>query len=444
MALTDNTVWEIRTSGADTNGGGFLSGATGTDRSQQDAAFAVLSAASVIHSTTTQINVSVGDFTVSAADVGNILQITGGTATAGFYQITVIDVPNNRWTLDRSAGTAGQTVVGAMGGALASVSKIGAVAVTRNIIWVKAGTYTITSATINVAGGTFSNSTQIMIEGYNATRGDLGTRPLFLASGIATFTFFSLAGSSATISNIEMDGAGLASSRGTNSVAIVYRCKVSNCTNAAYQGASGNLVIDSIATGCSTQIPFQGGDYINCIAHDNTVTGFSLSAAGHTAIRCISESNSTAGSDGFILSASKAGCYNCVAYNNARDGFRVTGASNALDNNIAESNVGSGFLVNNVDSIFLRNNATYGNSTAFSLGTGKFVSNVNSVAGVTSFFTNAAGQDFTLNNTASAGALARAAGYPGALIIGGTGYLDIGALQHQDTGGAGGEHSAVF
>jgi hypothetical protein len=50
--------------------------------------------------------------------------------------------------------------------------------------------------------------------------------------------------------------------------------------------------------------------------------------------------------------------------------------------------------------------------------------------------TNAAGGDFSLNNTASAGVACRAAGIPGAFPGGNTtGYLDIGAVQHQDAGG---------
>lgn len=87
---------------------------------------ATLTAATVVHSTTTQINVAIGDYTVNANDDGNIVQITGGTATAGYYRIASVDVPNNRWTLDRSAGTAGQTVVGTMGySAYVSGGKLG-------------------------------------------------------------------------------------------------------------------------------------------------------------------------------------------------------------------------------------------------------------------------------------------------------------------------------
>lgn len=52
-------------------------------------------------------------------------------------------------------------------------------------------------------------------------------------------------------------------------------------------------------------------------------------------------------------------------------------------------------------------------------------------------FTAPASHDFSLNNSASAGAAVRAAGWPGVVPFG-TGYLDGGALQHQDSGGGGG------
>jgi hypothetical protein len=51
-------------------------------------------------------------------------------------------------------------------------------------------------------------------------------------------------------------------------------------------------------------------------------------------------------------------------------------------------------------------------------------------------FKNSAGNDFALN--ALAGAALKAAGIPGVLAVGGTGYLDIGALQHQESSSGGG------
>ena len=52
-------------------------------------------------------------------------------------------------------------------------------------------------------------------------------------------------------------------------------------------------------------------------------------------------------------------------------------------------------------------------------------------------FTNAAGHDFSLDATAGEGAALRNAGWPGTLLDGtNVGYADIGALRHEDAGGA--------
>jgi hypothetical protein len=109
-------------------------------------------------------------------------------------------------------------------------------------------------------------------------------------------------------------------------------------------------------------------------------------------------------------------------------------------NCIAETNAGYGIKnPGNGDVTVLLHNATYNNTSGgISAGTGKSNLNIGAVTGSGSFFTDAPNQDFSLNNTAGAGAVARAAGFPGALAVGGTGYLDIGALQHADPAGGGG------
>lgn len=58
-------------------------------------------------------------------------------------------------------------------------------------------------------------------------------------------------------------------------------------------------------------------------------------------------------------------------------------------------------------------------------------------------FVDAANGDFRLNATAGSGAACRTAGFPG-VTAGGTGYLDIGALQHADPVGGGGGGACVI
>lgn len=452
MALNAACVFEVRTTGSDNNGGGFRTGASGTDRSQQAAAHATLTTASTVHTTTTQINVAVGDYTVTTGDVGNLVQVTGGTATAGFYEITAVDTGNNRWTVDRSVGTAGQTVAGAMGGALASLGKAGsAPLVTGNKVWIKAGTYTISSATTNVANGCFSTTLGILIEGYNSTRGDLGTKPLLQASGISSFTLINIASNLAhQVTNVKLDGASLTTGRAISLRHRGYRLEAVNFTNGAYtSNVSTALYFECVGSGCSSQPVFEDCHCHTCIAYDNTISGFAGVSSG-VYINCISESNSGASSDGFRASGATSAnghMVNCVAYNNGRDGFRLEAARGGmLINCIAEDNAGWGFNGVNIDVISLINCAGYSNTSGeHTFGTGNHNNNYNFVTGSGSFFTNAASQDFSLNNTSGAGASARAAGAPGAFpVIGTTGYLDIGAVQHQDGGGGGGEVSHVF
>lgn len=444
MALSANTVWNVRTGGSDNNGGAFVSGATGVNRSLQDGAHATPTG--TVHTTTTQMNV-VGH-TVHADDIGNLLQVTAGTATAGFYQITNVDVPNNRWTMDRSMGTSTQTITtSAMGGALASPGKAsGAATVAQMIIYIKSGTYTIASATGNIATGCMTLSQRVYVEGYDSTQGDLGTPPLLQASGISTFTIIAQPNSSlpSNITNITVDGAALTSSRGFGCCGTLYKCKALNCTNSGFAIVSSQAatIVQCQATGCSTQPAFVGTfAAFNCIAWSNTITGFSCGTNSGCFVRCVSVSNSGASSDGFTMSGNRIGLYNCIAYNNGRDGFRIAAGQIETVNCIGEDNAGWGFNASaNTDGLEFFHCAGFSNTSGeINVGTGKYTRSLNFVTGSSSFFTNAGSGDFSLNNTAGAGADAREAGIPGAFYgVATTSYLDIGAAQHQEAAVTGG------
>lgn len=442
MALSANSVFEVRTAGDDTNGGGFVTGAAGTDFSQQDAKNTVGSDIS----TTDAVAVGTGVITsataaFTAAIVGNIIYLQGGTGAlaADWYQVTVFTNATTI-TVDRSVA-AGTGITMNIGGALASLGMAGGVGlVSGNIIHIKSGTYTISSATINISGGCFSSSLAIMIlTGYQTVRLDFGTPPLLQAAGIAAFTIIANTGIAASTQNIDVDGASLGSSRGITARGTVFKCKASNCTNSGFNSASPCIFSRCVATGCSVVSgAFLDGTFLNCIAHDNTVDGFEFSSGpANSATRCISESNSGATTEGFNAMVETA-LINCVAYNNGRDGFRIQDDVCHLTNCIAESNGATGINLNGaMDGVILINNATFGNATGISLGTGKGVINMNPVVGTSTFFTNAAGQDFSLNNVAGGGAAAKDTGYPGVLPVGGTGFIDMGALQSQDAAAGG-------
>lgn len=452
MSISANTVFEIRTAGNDTNGGGFV--ATGTDYSQQDAKNTVgnnISTTDAVAVGTGVITSVTGTFT--SAIVGNIIYLQGGTGTlaAGWYQVITFTSATSI-TVDRNVA-AGTGITMNIGGALASPGMAGGAfvsgsSIAGNTFYIKAGTYTVTSASANVTNGCFSTSAIVYWEGYQTTRGDLGTQPLIQASGISTFTLLTATGIESAITNLKLDGATLTSSRGVLAAANMLNVTAINCTNSAIVGSGSRSVITRCqATGCTTQPAILDVNInIDSIAYDNTNVGFSASGANASFIRCIADSNTGASSDGFAQSGQNAAFANCVAYANGRDGFRATGGGVVAENCLAESNTGFGYLINNVNVGRLLNCGTYLNTGgAVSLGTGKFVYNTNAIVGSASFFTNAAGQDFSLNTTAGGGAAARAAGFPGVLTVGGTGYLDLGALQHADpAGGSGASVSQVF
>lgn len=183
MTIGVDTAWEIRTTGAGTNGGGFkdLNPGTSIDYSQQDAAQLALTD---ITSNGAGIGISstTGGFT--AAMHGNCIFITGGTGfTTGWYQITTYTDTNNI-TIDRSCGVSKTGGTGNVGGAwkfnptnngifFNTTNKS-----TYNICWIKAGTYTSTDLGIISIGISPSHH---WWKGYNAVRGDTpigNNRPL--------------------------------------------------------------------------------------------------------------------------------------------------------------------------------------------------------------------------------------------------------------------------
>src|SRR3990167_3249347 len=74
-AFNAATVFEVRTAGAATNGGCFVTGASGTDRSQQDAA-QISYTDLVIGAVTTELTSAA--FPFAADDEGNCINIASG------------------------------------------------------------------------------------------------------------------------------------------------------------------------------------------------------------------------------------------------------------------------------------------------------------------------------------------------------------------------------
>ncbi len=370
--------------------------------------------------------------------VGNSIVITGGTNfNAGRYVIASVSVglvatvvgPTNITTGAGASGTGGQ------GGAVASPGLVAGLKVAQNIVFPKTGTYSITSASTNVAGGCIADSTDGIWEGYQTYRFDLGTAPILQASGISTFVIFTTSSTGQSIRNLTADGATLTSSRGfVLPNATAYQLTAKNCTNRGFQ--TGTYVRCAV-TGCTTVTPAMiAAHAVECVAYSNTVSG--MGGTGGTLAffeRCLSYSNSGATSDGFLGNVTD--CYvDCVAYGNGRNGFTFGSRTPIALRCIAESNTGYGFGgAANTAPPLLQTCAAYSNTGGNVQSTAgqvpPYFSNLGFITGTGSFFTNAASGDFSLNNTAGAGAAVR--GLTIVLPVGlTTSYPDAGVAQHAD------------
>lgn len=404
MAFSTGTTFEIRSTGNDLNSGGFnaAGGSPGTDRTQQDAAQVDIDGVTIIatvHTTTTQLTL-VG-YTVSAADNRNTIRIkAGGTsAVTGVYEITAVDVPNNRWTMSSSMGTAAQTVRALMGGAWASLTNIqnsGGLLPSSPVVWIK------NSATYSINGlGVLATS--IALYGYGTTRGD-GIRATINIAGNRTTGWFN----SATIWNLILDLAGF---NQTTTVPCIL-------TLNAYR-----VSIINAGSGTNVQLFSLGGIYscvIRCFVEKTTNSGISNEVQGKV-INCVAsacgigfDSGSAGGRGSFI---------GCIAISCTTAGFRSAGSfGECYDFNCTAYDCAKGFVGNNFglyNQCLAVNSTTYGfdtsttsyliNCAAYNSGTanvnGTPFQNLNFVTLSSAPFTNAAGGDFSINSSAGGGSL---------------------------------------
>src|SRR5580658_5068799 len=175
MALPAGSVWEVRpTVGSDTNGGGFVTGSSGTDYSQANSKNTVgsdISTTDGVGNGTTTWTSATGNF--STAIVGNIIYLSGSGITTGWYQVTARGSATSI-TLDRSPGT-GTGATMNIGGALATVAQAYTNSVPSNTVYVKAtGSYTVTTALVISLQSNSSPGNPFSIIGYTSTRGDNG------------------------------------------------------------------------------------------------------------------------------------------------------------------------------------------------------------------------------------------------------------------------------
>lgn len=305
MGLHANTAWEMRTTGSNTNGGLFYNRNPGTsvDYSQQAAAQLALSDIATDGAGTTLASAT-GGFT--AAMAGNGIYLTGGGATAGWYEITAY-TDTNTVTIDRSAGASKTGVTGNVGGCLALLTQAVLDAmVTRNVMHVKSGTYTATGS----VDGQFSPGNNLAFVGYKTTREDSpegNDRPLLAMGANAlrlshsgywhhfrmTTTNFSglYCDDGTTCNNVSVAssatpiGPMYPSAITTESHVRFHRTEARSNGWGIYQGGyQGMYVSDSHIHAVKDAIYLDGGGYNSYVY--NTILVSSLAAGVYVAVNC--------------------------------------------------------------------------------------------------------------------------------------------------------------
>lgn len=445
MGLSASVVWEVRpSSGSDNNGGGFDNsvGSPGTDYSQQNSAQIVYSDL-VIGATNTQLTSAGNPF--GSADVGNIIQVTGGSGfTTGFY--TVTSVSGTTATMDRAVGTANSTGgTGNLGGALASLGKLftsssgTTIPVQGNVVWIT-GTLTITS-TINVTKASSGNFERIVIEGYSSSRGDGGKATITTATN--STVIFTLGGL-----GIELRNLSLTTTAGTKAAGIIANSSSGN--NAGEQITIRDCTINGFTIGiddynggylfplvihnttienCSSQGVYIGNVcvMIGCYIYNNTSDGVALVSFGQlVAINCVSSSNGGCGFNDQGTDDNRTVILKqCVIYNNTSDGVKLNQNANVQSlvsiNGIYYNNGGYGINGPGVETAaapftqLLQLNNAFGANSSGARNTG-VPSDTSDISLSANPFNNAGSGDFSLNSTAGGGAACNGAGWQSPII----------------------------
>ncbi|MDI6732310.1 MAG: right-handed parallel beta-helix repeat-containing protein [Planctomycetota bacterium] len=335
--MSSSIIFEFRSTATANmvNGGGFKTGASGTDYSTQNAAqWTATDLACTTPSTT--VTSATGGFTSAA--VGNVIHITAGTnLTIGWYEITAF-TDANTLVLDRTpapslSGSAGTFYIGGalnVGGSLEDdfFEEISGANTTDGVtvyFYNNNTTSTVTftpSEIINIAG-TGGTTAPIRIYGYKTTRGDnpAGNSRPTIACGANSFT----SSTNFDFYNLQLTGtASYLFSAGTNSKTV--NCKFTNSsTTAGRAGLSQATFTNLLLLDCEL-ISYRGRGLditgslnihlIGSYLHDSDI-GFRWTGTGAgtpAIINCIFDSHVTAAIQMTAASTSNLIVEGCTLY----------------------------------------------------------------------------------------------------------------------------------
>ena len=443
MAFSSSTEWDVRVSGADSNGGGFNTASAGTDYSKQDSPQVTYTDLVIDATTNTKCTSAGNPFT--SAHVGNIINITSGT---GFtvQRVQVVSVTTAVATCDKSLGTLSSTGGnGKLGGALLTLGTAGPLVVSGNTVHVKAGTYTLTSA-VSMAIGTQ------YWRGFGTAHNDHGTKPLITTATNSTQLFNAPAQTVALFENLSMSNTAGTRGDGVRATGNYPTIFMLDCLLDGFdKGVNGD---NGGGTSVMSSMCFENTEIKNCVTAAITAFQFMVSVAG-----CYIHDNTQ---DGIRILTGNQTCAitNSVLANNGRYAVLAGGAADSLhlDGVVFYKNgktfTGQPFNAINCNTscwATMANCVFYGGTTAYTnsglwvvgrsnafdataLSAAAYASIGDVVLSVDPF---TSGTNFALNSTAGGGAALKTTGFPGAAAFGASTAKDIGAVQTSGGGGGG-------
>lgn len=291
-------------------------------------------------------------------------------------------------------------------------------------------------------------------DGFITVRGKSGLRPKFTVTN--TTQCIELAtGGMWWFENLEFEqqgASGTCVNLGAANGTVLRDIKISDAGGVGISASSTVRISRSEITGCGGDaISLSGSSAVHsvvgCHIHDNAGKGIVHSGTnpGLTALCNVIDSN---GAQGIHLSGAStttthvANIIGNTLYGNGDSGIQIDDADtqvNLLNNIFSENGNAAGeFNVEWVAGAAERN-SIHSNNIFFHSGGGGGANLSGLTANATEstsdpLFTNAAGGDFSVGSSSPA----KASAYPGQLLGGNLGYLDIGAVQRQEPAGGSG------
>jgi hypothetical protein len=432
-ALPAGTVFEVRSTGSDTNGGGLVVGtaASGSDYTRQDTP----------QWSATDGGVTTGNATITTASadagmVGYLVYIAGGTGTmTATWREVISVVAGVSITVEATTGlltTTGATLH--VGGALVSPGLASNIGTSGNTAYVQNigadgnTTYDIPNLTAG-SHGPLNSASAMTFQGYTTNRslGNTDPRPRLRATG-STVTL--VASAAELVSGFWLDGNGQTAARATNGGYFV-RCYFTGF-NTVSGGSNTFLYAESTANSAIVLM----GNCVWCEAHANTATGIGSGGANQQISDSISWGNTGASSEGFTIAHLGVTVRNSIAWGNGQYGIydSTTGGTYIINCISGNHSAGKGYSLSS--NSILMNSYGFNNNSANNTASNTMIVAYTTLT--TTPFVSAATGNFALNNLndgTGSGATLRAAGFPSLLPAGLTAaYGDVGAAQHQDSG----------